>query len=469
MFVSSPTFSAPDSPVHLSTAWYDVHHGLPDTSRVEAAQGVTDPYAPCYAFKPLQDVNCTSARESYDISANTQRLTNYPVPFYWIVGLGEVIAHPLRPSVTGDAGRAFGLLACLALLFLAARRLHRAEERSAIWAIFLLFPPAAPFLMAGGNPNGWEIACSVFFIATLLAQRRTILHNEVGPRQMLTIGIAALLFSTARPSSGIWMVLVTAGVVLWFQLWKNKRNLVRLAISILPGFILSVFWQVAFPVLPKSISSTPLIPSPSVFYHHVVLSLEDLSGKVIQIWGVLGWTDVVPSELVVIAGGMVLMYFLPTIAPTAKHRAFLVGSLGVVFISSALFEALSWDVYPQWWQGRYSITPLVGLLMVLFSGRDQRERLGLFALAAVAALGDAYMVCLNFWRYSYGISNGFPAQLQHSAYVPAHALHVYAFVLVLLAASGVLFAAHFAQRAEARGVNPTLDLGMTDFVSSLSN
>jgi hypothetical protein len=67
--------------------------------------------------------------------------------------------------------------------------------------------------------------------------------------------------------------------------------------------------------------------------------------------------------------------------------------------------------------------------MLLFSDPDRRERPVLFALAAWVTVANAYLVCVNFWRYDYGIVNGFPHQVTTNAYGHAHMADVYSIVL----------------------------------------
>jgi chromate transport protein ChrA len=447
MFVSTPTYGAQDSVVNLSTAWYYVHHPFPVTSRSDPVDLGYSGQKPCYAFQASQPADCETAPSVTDVFSNARRIANYPPPFFWIVGAGELITKPLRQSLASDGGRLAGLLASVALLFLAAWRLHRSSERSALWALYLLTPPIAAFLMAGGNPNGWEIACALLFMSTLLWRRKALLRRSPDARAALSVLVAGLLLATARPSGGGWLILFTAAFVIWFRAWRARSSIYVLAGAILPGVLVSVIWNVSFPYTTK-VGQPVITVTIGSFLSQVAASFQDLSGKFVEAWGVLGWLDTVPSAIVVIGFAVALIYFLPTFAPTRAHRGYLAATIALVFVVSSSLEAINWKAWPSWWQGRYSTTLLVGLSLLLFSDPGRRERPRLFALAGWVSLCNAYMLCLNFWRYDYGIANGFPAQVTRSAYGPVHSGVLYVLVVVFLLAGAALLLADRAQRAE---------------------
>jgi hypothetical protein len=96
------------------------------------------------------------------------------------------------------------------------------------------------------------------------------------------------------------------------------------------------------------------------------------------------------------------------------------------------------------------------LSMLLFSDPDQRERPRIFALAAWVTALNAYMVCLNYWRYDYGILNGVPDQINHSAYGSVQSICVYGVALVLVAGCAALTWADKLQRVDEVGISERL-------------
>ena len=462
MFLSSPTYAAPDTTIDLATGWFDIHHAIPteSESRLGNPNQNTSPY-PCYAFHPNEPVTfCRLTGSVTSITASTRKITNYPPPYYWILGAAELAMSPIRVSLEGDAARAIGLLACISLLAVAARRLYRARERNAIWSIYLLTPPIAAFLFAGANPNGWEIACALFFTATLLYRRVAILSGSLTGREALSIALAGLLLTTARPTGGAWLALIAATYVVWFRIWRIRRSLYLLATAILPGIVFTLVWNSVFAINAKVGPTTSL--TIDSFISQLSASWQDISEKFVELWGVLGWLDTNPSGIVVVGVALVLLYFLPTYAPTRAHQIYLVAIIALIFVVSSIIEAAGWNIVGNsqvhsWWQGRYSLPALAGLSMLLFSDPERRERPGMFALAAWVTVGNAYMICLNFWRYDYGIRNGFPVQIANGAHGPVYSIVVYLIVLVLLGTSAILFSAGRAQR-EAGVTEPTLAL-----------
>ena len=447
MFVSTPTYGSPDAVVNLSTGWYDVHHGIPTASRINEPEFGYSGKSICYAFYSEQNALCRTDGRVTDIFSSRQRIANYPPFFFWIVGLGELSGGAISRSVAPDGGRLFALIACLALIFLAAWRLHRAQERSAIWGAYLLAVPMATFLFPSANANGWEIACALFFAATLLWRRAELLDGSTGYRPVWSIMIAGILLATARPSGAVWLLTIAIVFVFWIRAWALRRAISLVAIAIAPGVAISLVWSAMFPFIVR-IGQPTLSLSPGALPSQLAASVQDVFAKTGEVWGVLGWLDTYPSALVLVALVGVLIYFFPTYAPTREHRRLLVAAIALVFSASVVLEALSWKAWPSWWQGRYSLPLLAGLALLLFSDPGHRERPRLFALAAWASAFNTYMVCLNYWRYDYGIKNGFPIQIPNAAYGHIHTAGLYLIVLVLMVATAVLFAADRGHREE---------------------
>jgi hypothetical protein len=451
MFASSPTMAAPDAEIHLGTAWYDIHHGfVSGATRINIAA-----VGPCFDLKPQLNASCRTPLDAQSVLAYTGRIVYYPPPFYWVMGVGELAMSTVSSSLVGDGGRLMGLIACLSLIFLSAWRLHRARERSAIWSLYLLTPPMATFLFANANPSGWEIACAVFFAATLLLHRASLVAGTSGIRAALSIGTAGLLLSTARPDSSLWVIAIASVFVLWSRVWRSRWSMVTIVVAILPGIVLGLIWELLFP-FKVQIGKPALSGSIDELISASAASVQDVFSKLPQIWGVLGWADTVPSALVLVGVLAALAYFLPTYAPTRSLRRLLVAVIAIVFSSSVVLEALGWRSFPYWWQGRYSLSLLAGLSMLLFSDPDRPERPRLFALAAWVTVFNAYMICLNYWRYDYGILNGLPDQIRHSAYEPVHSAGIYGIALVLAVSCVVLFLADRDQRIEECGVVPRM-------------
>ena len=436
MLLGTPTFGAPDAPVNLATAWYDVHHGFPNNALVS----VVGIQRPCFAFKPTLNANCHTIGVIANFMSSTHRITNYPPPFLWLVGAGEVVVNAVSKTHVGDGGRVVGLLACLALLFLSAGLLRRRGERSAIWALYLLSPPMATFLYAGANANGWEICCALLVTSTLLYCKDELLSPTVGLRALWPVLLAGLALATARPSGVVWLLAIAAVFVIWAQAWRIRRSLAVLAAAVAPGVAVAVAWNATHPLVVAAGKPTFTLTIHNVL-GRLAASAEDIGTRAVQLWGGLGWNDTMPSAIAVVALLLALAYYLPTYAPTLAHRKLLIGIVAIWFVSAAAWQAVSWQTPPPhyWWQERYSLPLLGGLAMLLFSDPGRRVRPRLLALAAWVTLLNAYMVAMNFWRYDYGITNGFPTSWHHADYGAFHALLVYVVVLALVAVAVGLF------------------------------
>jgi hypothetical protein len=445
MLLGTPTFGSPDAPVNLATAWYDVHHGLPNNALVN----VLGIQRPCFAFKPTLSANCHTIGVIANFTSASHRITNYPPPFQWLVGVGEVVVNTVSKTHVGDGGRVFGLLGCLAVLFLSAWLLRRRGERNAIWALYLLSPPMATFLYAGANANGWEICCALLLTSTLLYCKDELLSPTGSLRDLWPVLVAGLALATARPSGEVWLLAIAAVFAIWTRAWRIRRSLAALAAVVAPGVAVAMAWTATHPLVVALGKPTFTLTIHNAL-GRLAASAEDIGTRAVQLWGGLGWNDTMPSAIAVVGLLLALAYYLPAYAPTLAHRRLLIGIVAIWFVSAAAWQAVSWQTPPPhyWWQERYSLPLLGGLAMLLFSDPGRRVRPRLLALAAWVTVLNAYMVAMNFWRYDYGITNGFPTAWHHADYGAFHALLVYGVVLVLVAIAVGLFLVDREQRAD---------------------
>jgi len=460
MFVGSPVNSGPDSTVQLATAWVDIHHGGPSSVRLQEHGNGAANEVPCYAFNSEEPDTCTSPQDVTNFFSSTTRITNYPPLFYWIVGLGEIASGSNSGSVAGNWGRLFGLTSCLALVALAAYQLRRVRQFPVL-AVYLLLPPIATFIMASTNPSGWEVASALVFSATLLKHWTAIDSAPFSKRSFLEISLTAILFATARPSSPIWLGVLVATFVIWMKPRPNVRTLVRLAFATVPGVALSYIWGISHKSEGDATSLLP--PSLGALIHQLGIAFQDIYTKIPQLWGGLGWLDTFPSPLVLLAISLVLLYFIPSYARFPRHRKYLIFVVISVFFISALLEALpmyqlaSTSNYGLWWQGRYSLPPVVGMLLLLFTGTQQSFARDIRKLTAFATLGNIYMICENFWRYDTGVTPvGFPRN-----YIPRNvdlAIVIYLICLLLLVAAVALFQSNTVTSEESCDADPTSEL-----------
>jgi hypothetical protein len=147
----------------------------------------------------------------------------------------------------------------------------------------------------------------------------------------------------------------------------------------------------------------------------------------------LGWLDTPTPRWLFIATLIAWAVFLGYLY--ARNRiptpVVLLGVAGV-FILPSILEALRWNDYPQWLQGRHTL-PFVAAFLYLVLIRYARvipRAVRYFSLLATAAL--AVMVWLNGVRYAFGIRDSWPLNWQDPAIGPL------LFVLTMISAGVIV-------------------------------
>lgn len=421
MFVSTPRMAGPDEPAHQSTAWYTTNYGMPPTNEIYAPVPGNVSDSICYAFDPGNDAGCLGPRQP--LPPADGRIFNYPPPYYWVVGFGQWVADGVGMEwmdVGGRVGSLFlNVVGLGALAFLVRRQ-------SALWgsSILLVSTPMAVFLWAVVNSSGWQIMTGLLF-AYVFAQAWWGSHRDLDldRRRLLTlvaVAASSILFALSRPDSLIWILLLALAVVLMGRSRHPIKDRVQVLAAAGMGVLSGLVWQITHPSQHPIENPNPLAdPIFSDYLRWFQQSLDLLPDRLRQSVGVLGWLDTSTPRWLFVATLLGWAAFLGYLY--ARNRiptpVVLLGITGA-FILPSVLEALRWNDYPQWWQGRYTLTFLIPFLFLIVNKYAwviprAGER---FSLLATVLL--AIMVWQNGVRYSFGVRDYWPVDWVNPAIGP---------------------------------------------------
>jgi len=421
MFASTPRMAGPDEPAHQSTAWYVTNKGMPPSEEIYAPVPGNVSDSICYAFDSGNDASCLGPRQV--LPAVEGRIFNYPPLYYWAVGFGQWAAISLGEQWMDVGGRATSLL--LNILGLTALALL-SRRQSVIWgsSLLLVSTPMAVFLWAVVNSSGWQITTGLLFTYVFAhvwwGTHRDLDLNHQEWLTLAAVATTSTLFSLSRPDSLIWMLLLMLAVTLMGKGPKSLRLRVRALAAAGLGVLAGALWQLTHPSQHPIENPNPLAnPAITDYLRWFQQSLDLLPDRLHQSLGVLGWLDTPAPRWLFIATLIGWATFLGYLyarnrIPTA---VVLLGIVGV-FILPSVLETLRWNDYPQWWQGRYTLTfliPFLFLILTKYASVIPRavER---FSLLAAAVL--AIMVWQNGVRYAFGVLDYWPINWVDSAIGP---------------------------------------------------
>ena len=443
MFLSTPRMAGPDEPAHQSTAWYTTNYGMPPTSEIYAPVPGNVSDSICYAFDAGNDARCLGPRQPLPPAEG--RIFNYPPPYYWVVGFGQWVAGGVGMEWMDEGGRLASLL--LNVLGLTALALL-ARRQSALWgsSILLVATPMAVFLWAVVNSSGWQITTGLLF-AYVFAQAWWGSHKDldVHSRRLPTlaaVAAASVLFALSRPDSLIWLLLLALAVTLMGRSPHGIRDRVQMMAAAGIGALSGLVWQLTHPSQHPIENPNPLAdPLFTDYARWFQQSLDLLPDRLRQAVGVLGWLDTSTPRWLFVAALIGWAVFLGYVY--ARNRiptpVVLLGITGV-FILPSILEALRWNDYPQWWQGRYTLTFLIPFLFLVVNKYAwviprAVERFSLFATVLLAI-----MVWQNGVRYAFGVRDYWPLRWADPAIGtwPYALAMISAAVIVLLAIARTL-------------------------------
>jgi hypothetical protein len=422
MLVSTPRAAGADEPVHASTAWYVSTHVLPPREPEHAGAGPIPGLLasdPCYAGHPEHDASCIVPRAAAGTVA-TFRVVGYPPVYYWVTGIGQHVAAAALPGWEDIGGRLASILLNLGLLTLIGLHMRR---RHPLWGTYLLcvVTPMVAFYWAVVNPSGWETTTALTF-AYVFSQAWWVREDDsrdhtLSRSRLAVVAGSSLLLGLARPAAFVWLTCLILSVVALRPSRLDRRSRIRSVAAAASGVVAGVAWYLAYRSDAAVSNPSPLAdPSPASYAIWFEQSLDAILTRAREVFGVLGWLDTAMPGWLFLVSLVGYTVFLTQLHDRQRipGRALLVGLAAGLILPSVL-EALGWNAWPMWWQGRYTLPFLAGfvLLLLLRSAHLVPRRVTALSLLATASL--AIMVWLNTMRYAFGLSGNLPSRLHDPA------------------------------------------------------
>jgi hypothetical protein len=269
----------------------------------------------------------------------------------------------------------------------------------------------ALFLFATANPSGFEIA-SMFLLVVELLLFIDYRHSQLPiHKRYLPLITTSLLASSARPSTFFWVSFVIVFFVWLYRAKLDPQKFTKILLCTLPG----VSFGALYFLLHRAIYQLPnYIPdesksSTSVFFSTFIDSIGSTFERLTQAYGQLGWLDTVPPTILLVSLLIIWSSWLrENIFSNKLLRNYFFVCFGLLIIIIATIEYSVARSWPHFWQGRYQLPVFMAFILVFSSLAGEKIKHRMTLITLVSTFGSMYMVALNYFRYSTGVSRGFP-------------------------------------------------------------
>ena len=428
MFFSTAPFGLPDEVVHAQTAWGKTSSS-PTTllqitnSPISIPESLVNEKIWCFQQKSQTDSGCYFSAQipNSKILTTDYRNINYPPIYYYIVGLGERVGDLVSGFSILVVGRLFSLFLNLSLILIV---LYRAKSRNGfnLWAIPAAFFPMSYFLMAGINPNGFEITSLLLYTYFLRFEYMDRLSARLATKSdTILLIFLGLVASSSRPITFVWLAIVTLFVYLDFSLHNgfDLKTFVEIVSISLPGIVLGLLWKIK-----AAVETRPTVVELDTLADILGLAIHILSmlpERTTQMLGVLGWMDTRAPLIIYQVIFTLLALVAWEILRTKNQKELITWGIFILITISVpiIIEIPQWTYWPNFWQGRYTLPIFSSLLLILLGGARNTDFKLVRNLGLICMISSALFVYLNFLRHSYGINpNGFPVRFDSSPGLP---------------------------------------------------
>ena len=316
----------------------------------------------------------------------------YPVWSHLLPGAATLLVH--NDGALWLA-RLFHGLVPLLLVAAALTRLLTAARIAAASAVLVALTPMTLFMFAVVNPSGVAIAGALALWVAL----DDVLARRAAPDWLLPAAFAALVLP--RDDGVLWAALIvgvllavhrTAPLAAWRLLSLPARAVVAATTAA------SALWAL--------LAGGELVPvdRPATGIEFAEIVVQRTGRHLREAIGVLGWLDTELPESVLylwcLAAGLVVMIAL---AARQQRRALgAAAALGLGIVAGWVLEIVQGRTAGLFWQGRYALPVLAGLVLLpgLSRGADRAVgRLGAFVpgVVAVVVWNGAFLQALRRW------------------------------------------------------------------------
>ena len=457
MLSGSARGASPDEIAHGTTGWYTFSNGLPPQKSLTWIDGVPESLSKgvtCFAGRPDQGTSCAYSDPLEGVG--TQIALNYAPIYYLVIGAGiHLFASMFSSGLEFMGGRLFSAALNLITLFFTIRVIRRIRP-SFEPLLILLSTPMSIFLWATMNPNGWEISLSMLLaskLAEITINAKTNIENATSNLESKSLLFLGIVFCLSRPISFVWFVLLLiwlCTIIGYHNIKKIRKSMVRFGlISTTPAFI----YNITHPTNTGKPSADYVVPDHAdlnYYFHAFHESIMRFNLHLSEMYGVLGWLDTSPPTIFTIffcAGVAVL--WLTIINSDKKKSLQALLFMFIVWPVCSLIETSAWTLWPYWWQGRYGLPILVGLLLVITID-SIKEKDSYLIFGFIFGMTSSGMVLFNLFRNAFGIVNFRPTSLSHSAFSHSHITIALIFIGLSIVTSLQLLKYEFIFRKERR-------------------
>ena len=414
--ISSPLSAGPDEPEHQSTAWYYIHHAKPVTTYHQLISGIPSQLIvpPCFASDSSLSAKCQLQEQNESRELGSFKINNYPPLPYWIVGIGQLVIQDIDAELMSFGGRLFLMFACFLLLIGSFRLLSKSGNGNLFFLVFLSCSPMALFLAATANPSGLEITASLAFASALIHY-----VNLPNTRSIMFIFLTGTILAMSRPISFLWLSVITIFFIFFALNDRSRNDKLRVILAVTPGISFGIYWRLVHPTfldwpgyVPEKVDNQALY-----LIESFLRSINLIPTRLEQSWGILGWLDTHPLQIVWFLVVVFWSWFL--LSTLADSFSRMVRPLIFVFstlILISILEASANQQWPEWWQGRYQIPVFGALLLLMLKLVKVKFGLSGYMLFIMTILFNSYMLVLNFARYNWGVQNGLPVNVLDNSF-----------------------------------------------------
>jgi hypothetical protein len=379
-----------DGPV-LDPGGADIARADLDSSALavyDVPRWVARPSATCFAHQGDVPATCSADDLCYDVDGGGSRpctpdersgdgalstAASYPIWSHILPGLATLLVHS---STALWLARFLHAIVPVVLVAATLTHLLATSRQAAASAVLLATTPMLLFLLAVVNPSGVAIAGAITAWVTL----DDVLRTGRAPWWLLTLGFGALVLP--RNDGLIWAALIVGVLALVWRrnpltLWSALPPRNRIAIAAVS--VVGAAWAL--------ISGGGLVPvaKPDNFVDRVLMNTGQHLREAV---GVLGWLDTpLPESMYALwffTAGLVVMIALVTREYVRAIGA--AAALALFVVVGWVLEIVQGRTAGLFWQGRYALPVLVGMVIVAAMGSDIDRRIGPVAAAVPGAL-----------------------------------------------------------------------------------
>ena len=357
--LGAPRGAGPDEPAHLIRAAALVRGDVFGTAQgddlatrlFDAPEWAGQPEPGCFAFQPDQPASCAT----FDTAPTTSSAGSYPVFGHVLPGVGTLLPGD---AVTAWGSRLLGALLPTLLVAWTIARLAAADAWVVVAAVLLALTPMALFSMAIVNPSGLMIGGAI----ALWISGDELARGDQSASSLFAASWAAVVLS--RPDGLMWVAAITVFVLIGAAaspsvLWATMGARSRIAVS--ASTVAALAWSVL--VRPALIDA----PAPYTGWGLIREIIGRTGSHLREAIGVLGWLDTpIPTSMFLLWTGLLGM--LTGVALVSGSRRRIGTALLILLTAVAVSWTLDFLQAPAaglFWQGRYGLPLLVGVVLQL--------------------------------------------------------------------------------------------------------